>query len=395
MAGAAVSPQGEPFEPRPPSTAWSAATDPPGRAPGLWVLADRPVVAAADGLTAFDPSTGDVAWTVPLEDPACTVTDQVLTCVHGEGESASIATIDAAGDVTEQPFPDADVAVSAGDDLIVAGGTAGESPWFGRFTISGASAPESVWQYSDEFFSGPRTRWHDATISQGIVTIASEAGEAVVDSEGQFDARTGLAADLETGEPRPAVIRTARGSGVSFVSDVGDEWGRVVLPVPGPEPAVPGYPDAVFTGRGTFDQHGGDRILEYVGEPVGAFDDDVVIVGPHPDHPTTLEPGEEVELATRTERLDVRTGEAQWQLDRDQLVGCPCASSSDTMVLTGSVITDVDRFTVSPATLLGIDPGTGRHHWSLPISTPPDAIAAGSEHIYVLTGSTLTAYDDR
>lgn len=359
------------------------------------MLADRPVVAAADGLTAFDPSTGEAAWTVPLEDPACTVADQTLTCVHSEGESASIATIDATGDVTEQPFPDADVAVSAGDDLIVAGGTAEESPWFGRFTSTDSAEPEAVWQYSDDYFNGPRTRWYDATISQGIVTVASEADETVVDSEGQFDARTSLAADLETGEPRPAVVRTARGSGVSYTAGGNDEWDQIVLPLPGPEPAVPGYPDAVFTGRGAFDEHGGDRILEYVGDPLLAVDDDVIIVELDPDLLATLEPGEEVELATRTERVDVRTGEAQWQLDRDQLVGCPCASSGDSIVLTGSVIHDAELFTVGPAALLGIDPGTGRHHWTLPISTTPDAIAVGSEHVYVLTGSTLTAYDDR
>lgn len=391
VVGAAVSPQGEPLEPRPPEEAWTASGDLPGRAPDVWVLSDRPVVAAADGLTAFDPSTGEVAWTAPIDDPACTVTDQVLTCVHGEGESAGIATIAPDGTVTEQPFPGADVAVSAGDDLIVAGGTASNHPWLGRFTGTGSAESEAVWRYEPEHTDAFDQRWDSAIVSQGIVTVSASAGA----SDRARHAGSGLAADLETGVPRPAVVRSQGGTGVSYTAETAEQWNQVVQPLPGPEAAVPGYPDAVFTGRGAFDTYGGDRILDYQDEPLLAVEGGVIIVGLDPDLRATLEPGEEVELATRTERLDVRSGETRWQLDRDQLVGCPCASSGDSIILTASVIRDADLYTAGPVALLGIDPGTGRHHWALPISTAPDAIAAGSDHGYVLTGSTLAAYFDR
>ena len=60
-----------------------------------------------------------------------------------------------------------------------------------------------------------------------------------------------------------------------------------------------------------------------------------------------------------------------------------------------STYTDVENFIISPVALLGVDLDSGRHEWSLPISTVPDAIAAGGDRAYVLTGSTLTAYEDR
>ena len=391
VVGAAVSPQGEPLEPRPPDTAWAAPAE-PGRAPGVWVLGDQPVVTTADGVTAFDPSTGDSAWTVPLADPACTATDQALTCVHGEGENAAIATINPTGEATELPFPDADIATQVGEDLIIGGGLT-SNPWLGRYT-TGEGPPTEVWRYQPEYpVDGPE-RWTDATLSQGIATISADSGETVVDGSGQFDSRAALAADLETGEPRPAVVRTTRASGVSYTVGVEDEWNHVVLPLPGPEPTVPGYPDAVFTGRGAFDEYRGDRILEYLGSPLLAVDGTIIIAELDTDLLGTLEPGEEVELVTQTERVDVRTGEAQWQLNRDQLMSCPCAAGPDTMVLTGSEITDVDRFTVGPVALLGIHPDTGRHEWTLPISTAPDAVAAGADQVYVLTAGTLTAYEN-
>ena len=393
VTGAAVSPQGDPLEPRPPDTVWTATAE-PGRAPGLWVLGERAVVTTANAVIAFDPTTGDPAWTLDLDDPACTATAETLTCVHGEGEDASIATIDPEGAATELPFPGADVAGSAGADVIVAGGTAGEDPWFGRFTTTSGS-PDPVWQYSDAYVSGAGIRWNGATVSQGIATVSSAGGETGVDGAGPVDAGASLAADLETGEPRPAVVSTSGTTMVSTYGDIADQWDQIVQPMAGPEPAVPGHPEVVFTNRGAFDAYGGSRILEYLGSPLTAVGDDVVVAGPHPDATTFPEEGVDVDVAIRIESLDVPTGETRWQLDRDQLVGCPCAVSHETLVMSESTYTDVENFIISPVALLGVDLDSGRHEWSLPISTVPDAIAAGGDRAYVLTGSTLTAYEDR
>src|SRR5699024_1934527 len=71
IAGAALSPQGGPRHARPPATLWTAQVD-TGRSPGLWLLGGHLVLAAAGGLQAVDPSTGEQMWQVPLDDPACT-----------------------------------------------------------------------------------------------------------------------------------------------------------------------------------------------------------------------------------------------------------------------------------------------------------------------------------
>ena len=389
VVGAAVSPQGEPLEPRPPDAAWTATAD-PGRATGVWVLGDRPVVAAADGLTALDPVSGEPAWTVPLDDPACTATDQTLTCVHGEGENASIATIDPTGESTDEPFPDADVAAAVDDDLIVAGNTT-ERPWFGRFTATDRdSPPEPVWQQEHDDAHLLGQRWHEATISQGIATVSSGGRDGADDGTGGWEPGVGLAADLETGEPRPTVMRAFGGASISSIAPGTDEWSQVVMPLTGPELAVPGHPEMVVTGRGAFEAYGGDRVAEWLGEPLITAGDDVIIAGLQPGASPTLE-----ELAMRAERLDVRTGESQWTLDRHEIVSCPCTTSSDTVVLAESTYRGTEQFHSTPLGLLGIDLDTGRHRWTLPISTAPDAIAAGANQVYVLTDGTLTAYEDR
>src|SRR5699024_10149838 len=120
-------------------------------------------------------------------------------------------TIDADGDTIEQPFPGADVAVSAGDDVIVAGSGPDGELWLGRYTVTGSAPPAEVWRYQPEVPGEPGVRLSGATVSQGVATAFAEP-----DAQRDDDSRPAairLAADLETGEPRPAVVRTATGTG--------------------------------------------------------------------------------------------------------------------------------------------------------------------------------------
>ena len=384
VAGAAVSPQGEPLEPRPPETAWSASAE-PGRAPGVWVLGDRPVVATADGLTAFDPATGEPAWTVDMADPACTATDQALTCVHGDGETASIATVTPDGEASELPFPGADVATMADGDLIVGGGHDG-NPWLGRYT-TGADPPTEVWRYQPEYPIDRAERWTGATVSQGIATVfthtTTTSGGPALD----------LAAAVETGEGRPAVVQRLGGIAVSNVGRTSAEWHQQAPPIAGPGPEVPGHPNIVFTMSGARSRPGGEILLSYTGLPLLALGDDLIYSGTPPGRPAALTaPGQ---VAVRLERVDVLSGESLWQLDRNSYLTCPCAASPDTLALVAATFEPDESFTTIPQAVLGLDLDTGRHHWSLPLSTAPDGIAVGSEQVYLLTGGSLTAYGDR
>ena len=385
VVGAAVSPQGEPLEPRPPDPAWSAPAD-PGRAPGVWVLADQPVVTTAEGVTAYDPSTGDPAWTLDLDDPACTATEAALTCVHGEGENAAIATIDPTGEATELPFPDADIAVTADEDLIIGGGLT-SNPWLGRYTTTGEGPPTEVWRYQPEYPIDRAERWTGATVSQGIATIFTQhttaSGGPALD----------LAAEVASGESRPAVVQRLGGFAVSNVGRTSAEWQQQAPPLAGTEPEIPGHPDLVFTMTGARDPSGGELVLSYTGLPLLTLGDDLVYSATSPG--TRVELTGPDEISVRLERVDVLTGQSQWQFDRDNYLTCPCATHVDTLALVAASFEPDDTFTAVPQSVLGIDPDTGRHHWTLPISTTPDGIAAGPDQIYVLTAGTLTAYTDR
>ena len=386
VVGAAVSPQGEPLEPRPPEVAWSASAE-PGRAPGVWVLGERPVVAAADGLTAFDPTTGEPTWSLPLDDPACTATDQALTCVHGEGENASIATIDPAGEATELTFPGADIAAPAGEDLIVGGGGLDGEPWLGRYTVTGSTPPAEVWRYQPEYPIDRAERWTGATVSQGVATVftndATSSGGPALD----------LAAEVETGESRPAVVLLLGGFAVSNVGRTSAEWQQQAPPLAGPGPEVPGHPDLVFTVDGARDGRGGEVVLSYTGLPLLALGTDLIYSGTPPG--TRAELTARDEIAVQLERVDVLTGESLWRLEHPSYLTCPCALSSDTLALVAATSDPGQSFTTIPQAVLGIDPATGRHHWTLPISTAPDGIAADPEQVHLLTDGTLTAYADR
>ncbi len=381
VVGAAVSPQGEPLEPRPPDTAWTASAD-PGRAPGVWVLGVRPVIAAADGLTAFDPDTGEPAWSVDLDDPACTATTDALTCVHGEGEDASIATIDPGGEATEQPFPGADIAVSVGGDLIVGGGLGG-NPWLGRYT-TGEDPPAEVWRYQPEYPIDRSERWTGATVSQGVATVFSN------DATSSGGPALDLAAEVETGESRPAVVQRLGGFAVSNVGRTSAEWQQQAPPLAGPGPEVPGHPDLVFTVDGARDRPSGELILSYTGLPLLALGDDLIYAGTPPGMRAELTGPDEI--AVQLERVDVRSGESLWRLERHSYLTCPCATSGDTLALVAAAFEPGESFTAIPQALLGIDSDTGQHRWSLPLHTVPDGVAAGSRQVYVLTDGTLTAY---
>lgn len=386
IVGTAASPLGERPEPRPPQTAWSNSAFTPGRAPGVWLLQDRPVVAAADGLTALDPVTGEPVWTLALDDPACTAADHQLTCVHGEGESAGIVTVGADGAATERPFPGADVAATIGTDLVVGGGL-DVYPWIGRFTLTDENVPEQMWRYQPLYPLDRAERWTGVTISQGTATVfttaATSSGAPALD----------LAAELETGEGRSAVVQRLGGIAVSNVGRTSAEWHQQAPPMAGAAPEVPGHPDIVFTMSGARDRGTGEVVLAYTGLPLLALGDDLIYSGTPPGRPAALTAPDQI--AVRLERVDVLTGESRWQLERNSYLACPCAVSGETLALVAATFAPGDAFTAVPHAVLGVDPETGRHHWSLPISTAPDGIAAGPGHVYLFTGGTLTAYSDR
>src|SRR5699024_1178951 len=235
VAGAAISPQGGPQHARPPATLWTAQVD-PGRSPGLWMLGGHLVVAEADGLQAVDPSTGEQGWQLPLDDPACTAAESSLTCAAGRGEDAVVVDVDTSGGTTEHGFPDADVAARTGTDLFVAGGTE-EQPWLVRIPDG---ADEPTWRHQPEL-PGTATRFTGITINQGIVTVRT----APEPREDRLTLPLAFAADAASGDTRPAVVRAM---GVTISHGPGDEQDTPeVLPLPGADLVVDGYPQAGFT----------------------------------------------------------------------------------------------------------------------------------------------------
>ncbi|UFU05864.1 hypothetical protein [Ruania halotolerans] len=95
-------------------------------------------ITEVNGLSAYGPD-GELVWTVTLDDPACTRADDGLTCVHGEGNEASIATITASGEiVADLSFPRADIGHAVDGEVIVAGaGPAGQRSLAGPVSHAG------------------------------------------------------------------------------------------------------------------------------------------------------------------------------------------------------------------------------------------------------------------
>ncbi|UFU02538.1 hypothetical protein LQF12_13725 [Ruania suaedae] len=379
VSGVAISPGGERPDPRPPQTAWTHPST-PGRAPGAWTLEGAPVVASSTGVAAFEPTTGAELWSVPLDDPACTAAAEQLTCVHGQGEGAMMATISASGTLHEEPLPGADIAMAYDGDLLV-GGLEPERPWLGRFT---AEQPRrEIWRVRAERPSDAM-RWQGMTLSQGVATVHSGR-----DADGW--ARFGMAAEVETGEMTTAIVLAPGGSsGFGAGPPLGADP-DMLLPLAGPGLDVPGRPEAVVNRRGVFTEADGDPLLEVNGFSLAAYGDDIVAF--------TADPGAPPEhREVRIERLDVRTGESLWAIPLDLVATCPCARSADTLVLTDLVEReDPPEFTspVRVRALLGVDPEAGLLRWRLPVTGPPDAFTADVGRLYVLAEGTLTAYATR
>lgn len=381
VAGAFFSPQGDGLEPRPPNTVWTASTA-PGRAPGVWVLGDRPVVAAADGLTAFEPATGEQAWTVPFDDPACTGTDEALTCVDGRGEAAAVVTVDATGAVDEQRFRRADVAARIGADLIVAGRTEDGFPWLTRVPAGANQRP--VWRYEAEHPLNERIEFVDLVVSQGIIT-ANTIGARLGGPDVPWAA---FAVDADTGEPRTAVVNTFGTMLISNPDPDGDEGAPLVLPLPGEELAITGHPDAVVTEVGVIDSETGAPIRQQHGLPLSSLGDDLVVA----DSESRTDQG--AAPAMWIERVHALTGEERWRRETERPISCPCAMTPRSIVLAESSVDEEDPFTLVPEGLQGLDASTGQPRWYIPVDSAPDGVAAGTEQVYVLSAGILTAYAD-
>ncbi|HLS64464.1 MAG TPA: PQQ-binding-like beta-propeller repeat protein [Ruania sp.] len=378
VAGAAVSPQGGPQHARPPAALWTAQVD-TGRSPGLWVLGGHAVVAEADSLRAVDPSTGEQMWQLPLDDPACAAAESSLTCVAGQGEDAVVVDVDASGGTTEHEFPDADVAARIGTDLLVAGGTTEEQPWLVRIP---GGADEPTWRHQPEL-PGTGTRFTGITISQGVVTVRT----APEPREDRPTLPLAFAADAASGDTRPAVVRVM---GVTIFHGPGDEQDDApeVLPLPGEDLVVDGYPQAGFTANGLVDLPTQTLLHEHRALALYSLGEDVLAAGSEPWQGETPTP--DVWL----QRVHALTGQQRWRLSVENRPSCPCTRTEDNVVLFASSF-DREQFTPVPAALLGVDLRTGQLRWRQPIDAPPDALAAADDQVFLLTGGTLTAYADR
>ncbi|QOR70104.1 hypothetical protein IM660_15950 [Ruania alkalisoli] len=380
-AGIATSPGGERPEPRPPATAWTVQIT-EGRAPQVWAIENQALVTTVTGVTAFDAATGDEVWSVPLADPACTEADGELTCVHGEGEDATIATITAAGEVTEQAFPFAAVAVSVGDALLVAGGTPSGEPWVERYD---AGETERTWRAGYDHPVG-EDRWARAILSQGVATFYTP----MTDPETFVPM---MAVDASTGELRPVVIPTPRGYLVGMNADVERNLDQLV-PAAGPGLDLPDHPDAVLTTEGVLTSPEGDTVYASGGSTVVAvLRTDLLewafIPPEEPWEPSTLPE----ELPGVVRRVDITTGETSWSTPTESLVGCPCTINNTTAVLVSSNWSQGEgQFGVE--SIHGFDLDTGNAEWSIPLAVAPEAIASDDRHIYVLSDGTVTAYAD-
>ncbi|WP_159623239.1 hypothetical protein [Ruania rhizosphaerae] len=381
IAAAVMVSPGQRPDPDPPAMAWTVRIS-EGRAPQVWVVESQALVTTATGVTALDVTTGDRMWSVPLEDPACTEIDNQLTCVHGAGEDAAIATMTTGGDiVADRLFPGADVAHQLGDDLLVGGqDPEQDGRWLGRYGNNEGWPGRWLLDSGD---LGDNDRWQTIMLSQGVVTIS----DRVVDENFDGDA---MAADLDTGAAQPAVQRRVGGYSVSGIGPGGQT--EFVMPLDSGDVRVPGHPDAVVGRSGVYTGAGGEELLELAGLPVVALGDDVIasVVDQ-----SRWRPGR---FATTIERVDVPTGESRWRLPRSAMASCPCALSEDSLVLTqASRGEQVEAYGPVPVvdTLLNVDPETGEHRWALPISSIPEALATQGNQTVVLIDGDLTAYTDR
>ena len=377
IGGAAISPQGGPRHARPPATLWTAQVD-TGRSPGLWMLGEHPVVAAAGGLQAVDPSTGEQMWHVPLDDPACTPDGETLVCVADEGQDAAVVIVDASGGTTAHEFPDADVAARNGADLFVAGSTE-DRAWLARVP-AGGGAP--VWHHQPEL-PGTGSRFTGITISQGIVTVRT----APEPRENRPTLPFAFAADADSGDTRPAVVRAM---GMTIFHGPGDEQDDApeVLPLPGADLVVDGYPQAGFTANGLVDLPTHTLLHEHHALALYSLGEDVLAAGSESWQDETATPD------FWLHRVHALTGQQRWRLSVENRPSCPCTRTEDNVVLSAS-FSDREQFTPTAVALLGVDLRTGQLRWRQPIDTPPEGLAAAEGQVYLLTGGTLTAYADR
>ncbi|UFU02539.1 hypothetical protein LQF12_13730 [Ruania suaedae] len=379
-AGVVVSPGGERPAAGPPPAAWTREV-PAGRAPSVWVSGERTLVASATSVSGLEAATGEDLWSVPLDDPACTEQAGQLTCVHGEGEDAVIATVTAEGDVSERPFPGASVAHAAGDALLVAGLTESGVPFVDRYEEGVA---QRTWRTAldQPFGEHPFGR---ATVSQGVATFYRTLS----------DPYPFLAVEVATGEQQPTVILTPRGRMVGMNDGV-ESGDLQIVPVPGPGLDLPDHPDAVVTTSGVTTPGGEMEYASVSGTIVAALGQDVLEWGFAPPDAPYDPASPPTGLPGTLARVDVFGRGRSWSTPTDGILGCPCAVSENTAaLLTSRWVQDSDQPDLEPYAIHGFDLGDGSTRWSIPLTTAPDGVAAGPDHLYVLSEGTLTAYVDR
>lgn len=348
----------------------------------MWLLGGRPVVAGADGVRALDPSSGETLWQVPLADPMCTAADAALACVHGQGEEAMIATIDASGTASERRFPGAEVAAQVGADLVVAGRDQSGHQWLTRAPAT-AGGP-ARWRFRPSLPSA-RLPFVTMRVSQGAVTVNT----AAVPPDGPDAIPLAYAVDVDTGEERAAVLRSMGKLVAVHRNDV-DQDDLEVLPLPGADLDVPGHPEAVASPGGVFDRVTGEAIWERAGVPLVSLGEDLVMAGT--PLPTDLDGPVPPSWLTRVGAL---AGRPRWRVETENRLSCPCARTGSNVVLTESALPTDRTFALDPVGLRGVDVRTGQLRWSLPMDVFPTALAAGSDQVYVLADGMLTAYADR
>ncbi|UFU05866.1 hypothetical protein [Ruania halotolerans] len=380
-SGVVVSPGGQ--RP-PPATAWTAEV-PEGRAPEAWVLGDRIIATSAVDVVAFDAATGEALWAVPLDDPACTEAGGEFTCVHGEGEDAAIATITADGQRTDRALPFANVALTVGDALLVAGATPSGAPWVDRY---GAGEQERTWRTALEFPLDDE-RWGRGILSQGVATFFTPMGDPL-----SFGAI--LAVDAETGDQRPVVLPTPRGNLVGMNAGVEDDHHRL-LPTAGPGLDLAEHPDAIITTTGVLAGPDGELLYDSTGDAIlASLGPDILEWVIEPMDPSWEPSSLPEEFPGSLRRVDVSTSDVAWRTPTESILGCPCTVGESTAAfLTSTWSGDDGGFEPVAEAILGFDLDTGRRKWSIPLSAIPDALTAGTDHVYILSGGTLTAFADR
>ncbi|UFU05862.1 PQQ-binding-like beta-propeller repeat protein [Ruania halotolerans] len=311
-AGALVSPRGE----RSPETAWAVDLE-TGSAAGAWLVDDRIMATTAAGLIALDPADGAEIWTLPLDDPTCTSEGGTLTCVDGEGQDATITTVDKGGIRSTLPMPDAQVATTVGSDLIVAGIADGRH-WLGRYDAEGSQR----WKEAVEVVSTDNT-WRNIEVQNGVV-IAHASGSLRVTS----GVVVPLALHLDTGEPATMTFPGPGGlSSTGNVSDARSEH-REIAPRHHPvwlslaQLNMPEYPDALVTLGAVRANPSGNDVMTFDGAPLAAVGSTVYTTDVAHDRTDLL-------------AYDVADGDLLWSapLPGRTAAICPCAASDQYLLL--------------------------------------------------------------